>query len=80
VPPVISIHGDADPLVPYQHSVRLNDALQKAGVAHELVTIPGGGHGNFAPDQWQRAYDAIAKFLATHVTRSSAPSSAGKPQ
>jgi acetyl esterase/lipase len=35
VPPTISIHGDADPLVPYAHSTRLQDGLQKAGIAHE---------------------------------------------
>ncbi len=79
MPPTISIHGDADPLVPYQHSVRLQEALQKTGIAHELVTIPGGGHGNFPPDQWQRAYAAIEKFLAAHVPVSKAPSSAGRP-
>jgi acetyl esterase/lipase len=77
-PPVISIHGDADPLVPYQHSVRLQDALQKAGVAHELVTIPGGGHGNFPPDQWQRAFAAVEKFLAAHVPPAKVSSSAAK--
>jgi acetyl esterase/lipase len=80
LPPVISIHGDADPLVPYQHSVRLNDALQKAGVAHELVTIPGAGHGNFKPDEWQRAFVTIEKFLAAHVPAAKkAPSTADKP-
>jgi len=79
MPPVISIHGDADPLVPYQHSVRLQDALQKAGVAHELVTIPGGGHGNFSVDQWQRAYAAVEKFLAANVPAPKASSSSGKP-
>ena len=45
----------------------LQDLLQKAGVAHEFVTIPGGGHGNFPPDQWERAYAAIEKFLTAHV-------------
>jgi acetyl esterase/lipase len=79
VPPTISIHGDADPTVPYNHSVRLQEALQKAGVPHELVTIPGGGHGNFAPDQWQRAFAAIEKFLTVHVTAVKAPSSAARP-
>src|SRR5438094_10329826 len=80
MPPTISIHGDADPLVPYQHSVRLQEALQKTGIAHELVTIPGGGHGNFPPDQWQRAYTTIEKFLAAHVPASKPPSSAARPQ
>jgi acetyl esterase/lipase len=78
VPPVISIHGDADPLVPYNHSVRLQDALQKAAVPHELVTVPGGGHGNFPPDQWQRAYAAIQTFLAAHVAMPKTSSSAAK--
>ena len=79
VPPTISIHGDADPLVPYNHSVRLQEALQKAAVAHELVTVPGGGHGNFVPEQWQRAYAAIERFLSEHVPAAKAPSSAGRP-
>jgi acetyl esterase/lipase len=78
IPPTISIHGDKDPLVPYNHSVRLQEALQKAGVPHELVTIPGGGHGNFSTEEWQRAYAAVEKFLAAHVS-AKAMSSAGKP-
>jgi acetyl esterase/lipase len=75
IPPTISIHGDADPLVPYQHSVRLQEALQKAGVPHELVTIAGGGHGNFKTEEWQRAYAAIEKFLAVHVAPAKTSSS-----
>jgi acetyl esterase/lipase len=78
VPPTISIHGDADPLVPYNHSVRLQEALQKAGVAHELVTVPGGGHGNFSPAEWQRAFAAIQKFLAANLPASKPPSTAGR--
>jgi acetyl esterase/lipase len=78
VPPTISIHGDADPLVPYNHSVRLQDALQKAGVAHELVTVPGGGHGNFVPAEWQRAFAAVDKFLAAHVGATKPPSTSGR--
>src|SRR2546425_7797579 len=66
IPPIISIQGDADPVVPYSHSVRLQQALQKAGVDHELVTIPGGKHGNFTRAENQRAYTAIKAFLAKH--------------
>ena len=68
LPPIISIHGDADPLVPYQHSVKLQDALGKAGVPHELVTVPGGGHGNFSTAEWQRAFSAIEKFLSAQLS------------
>jgi acetyl esterase/lipase len=79
VPPTISIHGDADPLVPYAHSTRLQDGLQKAGVAHELVTIPGGGHGNFSTAEWARAFTAVEKFLSTHVGSAKPPSTAPQP-
>jgi acetyl esterase/lipase len=78
LPPTISIHGDADPLVPYQHSVKLQDALAKAGVPHELVTIPGGGHGNFSTAEWQRAFAAIEKFLGANVGTGRPPSTAAK--
>jgi acetyl esterase/lipase len=67
LPPVISIQGDADPTVPYQHSVRLQEALAKVGVPHELVTIPGGKHGNFTPEERTKIYVAIRAFLAAHV-------------
>jgi acetyl esterase/lipase len=67
LPPVISIQGDVDPTVPYQHSVRLQEALAKVGVPHELVTIPGGKHGNFTPEERTKIYVAIHAFLAAHV-------------
>lgn len=44
-PPVLMLHGDADPLVPLGQSEILLDALKKAGVEAELVVIKGGGHG-----------------------------------
>jgi acetyl esterase/lipase len=66
LPPIITIHGDADPTVPYSHAVRLHEALEKAGVANALVTIPGGHHGGFSREQTLRAYGEIEKFLAAH--------------
>lgn len=66
VPPVISIHGDADPTVPYSQSQRLTDALRSLGVDAELVTVPGGAHGGFPQSEQQRAYRAIDQFLAKH--------------
>ena len=43
--PTLIIHGPNDPLVSYQHSVRLNDQLQKKGVPHFLLTLPWATHG-----------------------------------
>ena len=62
-PPVLTIHGDADDLVPYSHAVRLHEALGKAGVPNRLVTIRGGGHGNFNRQQMADNYAAIRDFL-----------------
>jgi acetyl esterase/lipase len=63
-PPVLSIHGDADPIVPYEQAVRLHDALAKAGVKNRLLTITGGKHGRFNREQSLLAYAAIREFLS----------------
>jgi dipeptidyl aminopeptidase/acylaminoacyl peptidase len=73
LPPVISIQGDQDPTVPYDHSVRLQDALKKAAVDGELITIPGGKHGGFTRAENQRAYAAIKAFLAKHGLTAALP-------
>jgi len=77
-PPVIAIHGDADPIVPYEQEVREIDALKKAGVTAELVTIPGGKHGNFDRDQVLRAWTAIEAFLAKNVLNKAVTTSAAR--
>jgi len=64
LPPILSIQGDADPIVPYSQNVRLNDALTKAGAKTELFTIPAGGHGNFKPEERTKAYAKIHEFLS----------------
>ena len=69
LPPVLTIHGDADPIVPYEHAVRLHQALEGAGVPNQLVTVPGGGHGGFSVEENLRIYTAIRAFLNTHQLR-----------
>jgi len=66
LPPILSIQGDADPTVPYAHSVRLHAALEKAGIPNKLVTVPGGLHGNFKPEEYPRLYAEIRDFLSKH--------------
>jgi acetyl esterase/lipase len=63
LPPIISIQGDADPIVPYSQNVRLHQALDKAGIRNELVTIPGGKHGGFSDTEMAKAYAEIRGFL-----------------
>ena len=64
VPPVISIHGDADAVVPYTQSVRLHQALKAAGIDEQLVTIPNGGHGRFTRVENRNAHEAVRAFLS----------------
>ena len=66
LPPILSIHGDADPVVPYDQSMRLHHALTAAGVPNELVTIKGSGHGQFKEAELEDAYQKIHEFLRTH--------------
>jgi acetyl esterase/lipase len=62
-PPVFTIHGDDDPTVPYTHATRLRDALTRAGVPNEMITVPGGKHGGFPPNESLRIWTAIRAFL-----------------
>ncbi len=66
LPPIMSIQGDADPTVPYSHSVRLHQALDQAGVPNQLFTVPGGKHGGFTEEEYRKAYAAVREFLAKH--------------
>ena len=65
LPPVFTIHGDADQSAPYATAVRLHKALTDKGVPNELMTIPGGGHGLGCCNLEQRtnAYLKIESFL-----------------
>jgi acetyl esterase/lipase len=62
VPPVLTIHGDADRTVPYEHGVNLTKALRAAGADAELLPVPGGGHG-FPPEKLAQVYAGIWDFL-----------------
>ncbi len=78
LPPILTIHGDVDNIVPYRHALDLHAALNDAGVANRLHTVPGKGHGNFTPEEQQENFRVIRAFLAEHVTGGGAPSSGGE--
>ena len=60
-PPFMLIHGDADPVVPYDQSEKMAKALSENDVSTELVRVEGAPHeGNF----WsQQLLDMVADFL-----------------
>ena len=62
-PPFLIVHGDQDPLVPYQQSVILWEALQKSGVDVTFYTVEGGGHGQFTDP---RVPELTKSFLDKH--------------
>lgn len=63
LPPILTIHGDADRAVPYHHATRLHEALEAAGARNELFTVPGGGHGGFNEAQSLAIFQRIERFL-----------------
>jgi acetyl esterase/lipase len=63
LPPIFTVQGDADQIVPYSQSVRLHEALTKARVQNELVTVPGGKHGAFPRPELRRVWTSLLEFL-----------------
>ncbi len=64
LPPILTIQGDADPVVPYAQGVALHKALAEVNGRNQMITIPGGGHGRFTAAERQLIYAAIKEFLA----------------
>jgi acetyl esterase/lipase len=65
LPPIITIHGTNDALVPYQQAVQLHEALDRVGAPNQLITIYGGVHGSQfwnREENW-KAQSAIFEFL-----------------
>lgn len=61
-PPLLLIHGDADPQMPPVQSEEFREACEKAGVPVELVTLPGAKHGG-AEFYDKARLQAVADFL-----------------
>ena len=64
--PTLLIHGDADELVPLDHSKRIKAAFDEQGVTSELIVIPGAGHG-FRGDHEKQAADALVRWFEQYL-------------
>lgn len=62
-PPVLLIHGDADPVVPYADLARAEAGLKAAGVPVQTHTSRGTAHG-IAPDGLAQALQFLRDSLA----------------
>ena len=65
-PPTLLLHGDNDTDVPFEQSVLMARELERHGIQHELISMPGRGHGFDAAmgdPVIAATFDRVLKFL-----------------
>jgi len=67
-PPTLLIHGTEDTDVPYELSAAMAKEFEKQRVPHQLLTVPGAGHGLAGADK-KLVADAYAKAKAFIVEK-----------
>jgi acetyl esterase/lipase len=65
-PPVLTLHGDRDALVPIAQATMLNEKMKAAGTSHRLMIFEGQGHG-FGGEHGERAMTATWDFFDQHL-------------
>ena len=63
IPPVMTLHGTEDLVVPYEQAVRFDKALCSAGVPSYFITVTGAGHGGFPAEVLERIAAFLNKYL-----------------
>lgn len=63
-PPFLIIHGDKDPLIPFQQSVDFAQLLKKSAVSVRFIPITNGGHGGFGNEEVEQR---IQQFFDLHL-------------
>jgi len=67
-PPILTIHGTNDVIVPYQQAESLEAALRSVGAVSRLETLEGVGHGEtWGPEDFRRYESATLDFLDMHL-------------
>ncbi len=67
-PPVLTIHGTTDLIVPYEQARLLHAALDRVGATSRLEPLPGKGHGeNWNLEDLQRAAGVMIQFTDQHL-------------
>jgi dipeptidyl-peptidase-4 len=65
--PLLIIHGTADDNVYFFHSLKLADALERAGRPFELLPLAGVTHMPLDPDKNEALYVRLGDFLREHI-------------
>ena len=79
-PPLLMVHGDRDPVVPFQQSQIMYDAYQALGLDAALIKVVGAGHGfinrpgqpAISPSP-QEINQAVYDFFLKHLGKKAAP-------
>ena len=72
-PAVLTIHGDADEVVPVEHARILDKALARCGSSHELVILPGAPHAFAVEPAPETIRERLTGFLAAQLQPNAAP-------
>ena len=65
-PPVLTLHGDQDALVPVEQAKLLDEKMKAAGASHALMIFQGQGHG-FSGEHDKKAWEATWEFFDRHL-------------
>jgi acetyl esterase/lipase len=77
-PPVLTIHGTKDPLVPYGQAVLVDKLLREKKAVSKLESVVGAGHGWWGP-QLQHTQKLSMNFLKEHLQGKAAESDEKMP-
>jgi dipeptidyl-peptidase-4 len=69
LPPLLLIHGTADDNVYFFHTLKLSDALFRAGKHHELLPLSGLTHMVPDPLVTQRQYEWVMNHFKRHLMK-----------
>ena len=71
-PPILTLHGRGDRLVPVQQALQLERACRNAEVSHQLIVVETAGHG-FKGRDLRRVRKEMFLFLDSHLRPTTGP-------
>jgi len=66
-PPVLTLHGDRDALVPIAQARMLDEKMKAAGASHTPMIFKGQGHGFGGEYHQEKSMDAMWDFFEQHL-------------
>lgn len=67
-PPVLTLHGDIDTVVPYANAKKLDKAMKEAGLNHQLIELTGADHPGLSKIRYRdRIAEETLNFFSKHL-------------